>query len=565
MVHFGDIEGVCYDVFDPARLQKENFLAATCVMRRAIYLELGGNDPTMTRSWEDYDFWLRLVDGGYKGELFREPLFFYRRHAAGCSAQLVQAAAAGVETISQAVIARHVAHKGDTGLRPLASRTAQAQANETDALLEEMEDALNANVPRGISREQYRRPNLPNMFCPRRWNGEKTTILYLIPYFRVGGAEAFDLRIISCLPKERYSIILVACEQPDGPWYEEFKASGDEIYSLERMAVDRNGREAFLRYLMIGKSVDLVLNRNTSYGYELADKWPLVCQQVRFVDLLHLHGFGEDWVRTSAPYHEKIHLRYVTSEDLPEYAARQYNLTPDRFHVLDYGLEPEELPDEATCTARRHAIRRRWKIPGSAFVVGFIGRLTDQKDPIRWLSIAGEIARRRPGTVFLVVGGGELINRAKAVATNLGLARDVVFTDYQRDAVNYCAAMDVLMLTSKYEGLPLVVLHALAQGTPVISSDVGGLRWCLTGHAGRVLSPNESDAAYADAVIDIARIHASDASASATCRERIEGRFVKDRMRLQLQYDLTSLTTALDREKRREDYQLDLMSRPILG
>ncbi len=217
------------------------------------------------------------------------------------------------------------------------------------------------------------------------------------------------------------------------------------------------------------------------------------------------------------------------------------------------------------CRARRNNIRDRWQIPRTAFVVGFVGRLTEQKDPVRWLSIASQIALRRPGAVFLVVGGGELMDRVKAVAAGLGLAGDVVFTDYQRDAANYCAAMDVLMLTSKYEGLPLVVLHALAHGTPVISPDVGGLRWCLTGDAGKVLPANWSDAAYAEAVIDIERLREGDASASENCRQRIRKRFVKDRLRLQLQEDMTSLITALDREKRREDYQLDLMARPILS
>jgi len=374
-----------------------------------------------------------------------------------------------------------------------------------------------------------------------------------------------DLRIMSCLPKEHYYIILVGCEEPDGPWYKEFRAAVDEIYSLERMGEDQNRREAFLRYLMIAKCVDIVFNRNTFYGYSLSEKWPLVSRQVRFVDLLNLHAFGEDWVRVSAPYHEKIDLRYVTSEDLPEYAAKQYSLRPDRFHLLDYGLEPEELPDEAACAAMRRAIREKWKIPETAFVVGFIGRLTEQKDPIRWLSIAAKIAQKRPGTIFLVVGGGELMDQTKAAAASLGLARDVVFTDYQRDAIDYCAAMDVLMMTSKYEGLPLVVLHALAQGTPVISSDVGGLRWCLTGQSGSVLPPDASDRAYADAVINVGGIRERDASVATCSREFIRARFTKDRMRHRLETDLKSLTNGLDREKRRENYQLDLMSRPVIG
>jgi glycosyltransferase involved in cell wall biosynthesis len=464
-------------------------------------------------------------------------------------------------TQSTKVVDHKAANRGDC----FESSATQPPRQANGERLSRTEIPLAEVAPKSVSTERYVYPSIPHLLSLDRWKGKKTTILYLIPFFHIGGAESFDLRIMSCLPKEHYSIILVACEQPEGPLYDEFKARADEIYSLEKMAQDRDNRSAFLRYLMIAKCVDIVFNRNTLYGYQLADEWPLVSRQVRFADLLHLHAFGEDWVRASAPYDRKLDLRFVTSEDLPEYAARVYKLSRNRFRQLDYGFEPEELPDEAACTARRHAIRERWNIPAQAFVVGFIGRVTDQKDPLRWLSVAAEIDQRRSDTVFLMVGGGELMDNVKAAAADRGLGSKIIFTNYQLDATHYCAAMDVLLMTSKYEGLPLVVLHALAHGTPVVSSDVGGIRWCVTERAGRVLPVGHSDAVYAEAVVDMGRIRVSDASISAQCRARVSARFTKDRMRQQLQDGLSSLTMVLNREKRLEDYQHELMSRPTLS
>src|SRR5260370_25725169 len=96
------------------------------------------------------------------------------------------------------------------------------------------------------------------------------------------------------------------------------------------------------------------------------------------------------------------------------------------------------------------------------------------------------------------------MDRARAVAAALGVSSNVVFTDYQRYAAYYCAAMDVLLMTSKYEGLPLLVLHALAHGTPIVSSDVGSIRSCVSGAAGRVLATGEYGLAYAKAVLEVA-------------------------------------------------------------
>ncbi len=145
VVHFGNIDAVCYDEFDAARLQKENFLTATCVMRRDLYLELGGNDESMTETWEDYDFWLRLVDRGYIGKLFREPLFWYRRHATASSAQLVSSTGASIEAISKSVVTRHL-NRGRNGLPPLTASPRDLK-NHHDVLLGELEAALTATIP----------------------------------------------------------------------------------------------------------------------------------------------------------------------------------------------------------------------------------------------------------------------------------------------------------------------------------------------------------------------------------------------------------------------------------
>lgn len=555
VVHFGGLEAVSYDEFDADRLHRENFLTVTCVMRRDAFLELGGQDPALVDSHEDYDFWLRLVEAGYHGVLFREPLFRYRRHDAGISAQRIRRSGGALE-LARSVVARHLAARE----RP--PRLRSVGVAKGDELLDRLSGALGDAVPASIPTEHYRRTNLPNLFCPKRWSGEKITVLYLIPGFNVGGAEVFDLRIFSCLPRDRFRVVSVACDSPDGPWYEEFRTAVDEIFCLERMSDDRDGRMAFLRYLMVSKCVDIVFNRNTWYGYDLARDWPEVTSQVRYADLLHLHALGEDWVRASAPYHGKLDLRYVTSDDLPDYAARQYELDPQRFKALAYGFEPEELLGDADLAVLRREIRQEWNIPASAFVVGFVGRLTDQKDPLRWLTIASKIAERDRDVVFLVVGDGELLNDTMAAAAKAGLADKTIFAGYQRQAAQYSAAMDVLLMTSKYEGLPLMVLHSLAHGTPVVSSDVGGIGRCLTPRTGRVVPVDARAETYAAAVIEWRDILRSEMAGH--CRELVASRFAKNQMRRHLVEDLSSLASGLNLETRRKDYQLDLMKRPIL-
>jgi glycosyltransferase involved in cell wall biosynthesis len=551
-VHLGNGEAPVYDEFYPERLHGD---IRSCVIRREAFFELGGFEGPSNSSQEDFDFWRRAIERSYKGILFREPLLHYRRHKVEISPEHTLAAAAGETGPSTEAITRHTttSHRPP----PLIPET------PLDPLLTRMEQALRAVIPDSIPREGYRRPNIPNLFSPQRWDGRQINILYLVPSFHVGGAEVFDLRVLSCLQKDRHRVILVACEEPDGPWYADFKALADEIYSLRRMGDDKAGQEAFLRYLMISKSVDIVFNRNTQFGYDLAANWRSVSKQVRYVDLLHLHAFGADWVGIAAKCHDNIDLRYVGTEDLRDYAVGQYGLTQDRFRALYYGMSTDELPDRETCSRRRIALREKWGICKSAFVVGLIARLTDQKDPLRWLSVAARIVRHRPDTVFLVVGDGDLSSATRAQAVDLGLADRVVFTGYQKDAADYCAAMDVFLLTSKYEGIPLVVLAALAHGTPIVSSDVGGIREVLNQDTGRLLPANAEDEAYANAVLEMSTICSWDASFFEDNRRWLAARFSQERMSRQLEQDFGELMATLDRDQRRKDYILDIMARPL--
>jgi glycosyltransferase involved in cell wall biosynthesis len=211
---------------------------------------------------------------------------------------------------------------------------------------------------------------------------------------------------------------------------------------------------------------------------------------------------------------------------------------------------------------RRRAIRKKWGIPDAARVVGFIGRLTEQKDPRRWISVAARIAAALPSTVFWVVGDGEMLAESVAAARKRIRAK-TIFAGYQSDAAQYCAAMDVLLMTSRYEGVPLAILESLASGTPVVSTDVGGVRECLDANTGVVLPADAPDDAYAKAVMEAMK--RDRATVWAEARSLLLSHFSKDRMENQLQEELSLLAAGLDRDARRQDYQLDLMDRPILA
>jgi len=114
-------------------------------------------------------------------------------------------------------------------------------------------------------------------------------------------------------------------------------------------------------------------------------------------------------------------------------------------------------------------------------IVGNVARLDPQKNPIRFLEVAKSVLRERNDVVFVWIGAnvvddvyGEKVRRW--LKENPQVKEKVHFLPFRKDAVKLMADFDVLLLTSDAEGMPLVVLEALNQGVPVVSTDVGCVR-----------------------------------------------------------------------------------------
>ncbi len=114
----------------------------------------------------------------------------------------------------------------------------------------------------------------------------------------------------------------------------------------------------------------------------------------------------------------------------------------------------------------------------SRSVVGFVGRLEEVKGPDLFLDLV-PLCDEDVG--FAVIGSGSMEADLRARVTLKGLGDRVVFLGQVPDATLYLPQLDVLALTSRHEGLPLVLLEAAACEVPVVAFDVGGVREVLDG------------------------------------------------------------------------------------
>lgn len=172
----------------------------------------------------------------------------------------------------------------------------------------------------------------------------------------------------------------------------------------------------------------------------------------------------------------------------------------------DTGLPREKLvtiengihcPDPSSLPPKAEA-RRLLDLPDSAPCLAVIGRFSTQKNHRTFLSALLAVRDKFPDLLVLFVGEGEREEEIRQETRRLGLEKTVRFLGQRRDIPVILRALDALVVPSLWEGLPNVMLEAMAFGTPVIATRVGGIPDVLTdGRTGLLTEPDERSLADA--------------------------------------------------------------------
>lgn len=168
-------------------------------------------------------------------------------------------------------------------------------------------------------------------------------------------------------------------------------------------------------------------------------------------------------------------------------------LTPvpaSKLHVIYNGIQ---LSKYALSHADRVNARRQWRIPQDALVFGSAGRLIDVKRFDLAIDAFAKIVLENADAHFVLAGDGPLDSGLRARAAAQGVSEHFHFIGYQNDMNSFLNSIDVFVLCSDSEGMPNVILEAMALSRPCISTAVGGVPEVL-GDAGILIEPNSVDA-----------------------------------------------------------------------
>lgn len=151
----------------------------------------------------------------------------------------------------------------------------------------------------------------------------------------------------------------------------------------------------------------------------------------------------------------------------------------------------------------RAEARKALGIPEGVPVMGTVTRLCAQKDPTTLLRAARAVVDRRPDAHLIVVGDGPLRVEVEKLLDELGLRSNVSLLGPRTDIATLLPGFDAFVLSSRWEGLPRVVVEAMAVGVPVVATDVGGIGDAVTDGESGLLAPAGDAGALAAATLRV--------------------------------------------------------------
>ena len=298
----------------------------------------------------------------------------------------------------------------------------------------------------------------------------RVRVLYLSHAFMVGGAEDMVLNLVRYLP-DRFAPS-VMCINQAGPIGAEIAAAGVPLQVLGLTpGVKRPFDLVRLRDAVFASEPHIVhtfLLTASLYGRlaaMLAGVPIVIGSEVNIYGRkARLHTLAERWLMRGTD------AVVASAAAVRDFYVDQIGADRTKVEVIYNAVDWSQLET----TTSRDQMRASLGIDTAAPVAGIVGRLTEQKAH----RVLFEAMARHPSLSNLhlvVTGDGELRDELHRRAESLGLSPRVHFTGIRRDVGNVLGAIDMFVMPSFWEGLPLALVHAMGAGLPVVASAVAGV------------------------------------------------------------------------------------------
>jgi len=303
--------------------------------------------------------------------------------------------------------------------------------------------------------------------------GRQPAVLIGIHWFEMGGAERWAFETIRLVKEAGLLPIVLSDRFSYHPWITRAEVDGAVVLPLTHPLGDdeeAGGSSVLLSRLFAAYDVRGVFVHHNQWLY---DRLPVVRRLkpgVPVIDAHHILEYsGGGYPASGVIVDDYIDVHHVISPQLTDWLTNVQGVDPQKIV-----LAPLSGLTSAQSTGKTFAPRHE----RDTFTVGFIGRFARQKRPYLFLQLAHELRRSRGGQRFrfIVHGDGELEDVIERMIRKFRLSAVLEVRGHEVPVARTLDDIDVLVLSSQNEGITLTTFEALANGVPVVSTDVGSQR-----------------------------------------------------------------------------------------
>lgn len=306
-------------------------------------------------------------------------------------------------------------------------------------------------------------------------------ILYLSKTMGVGGTEKVVLQLCDGLKEEFEKIVVVSSGGVHEKWLNEQKIKHYRIESFDN-------KNPLVIFKTLKQLLKIIKSENINVVHSQHRMGTFYCKLLNyFIDFKLVHTAHNTF------YDKKLITKFAFKDisiiavgnQVKKNLTDFYGVKNGNINVIYNGIKKEEYKN----------VDYIEKIKNNGnFIVGNIGRLSEQKGIEFFLKAIPGVIEKEENIRFLVIGDGELREPLELLAKRLEIKEYVEFLGYRSDVLNIISSLDLVVLSSLWEGLPLTPIETFMQGKTIIATDVDGTGEVVRdGFNGILIQPKNSE------------------------------------------------------------------------
>ncbi len=461
-VNFGERNFFWRKWYDVEWEKQENLLIVSSCIRKQDLLEVGCFGITEKKVYEDWYLWLKLIKAGKYPIRMNSLLTYYRQK------------------------------KEDSELK-------ESNVNNKKNAMKLIEDVksniVQYNQAIQFPKYDYNWEDIADeriKVVTKKNNDDKIRVLMILPWLVTGGADRFNLDLVSKMDKDKFEFTIITTLPAKNEWRHYFEKYAT-VYDLTTF-LDMKDWLSFINYIIKKNNINLIFNSNSQYGYNVLPYLKARYNNIPIVDYVHI----EEWYwrnggysRDSTAMQNVIDKTYTCNENSRRVFIKDFGRKAREVKTVYIGVDEKKFnPDkfEKQEILQNLFTSKEIEEIKNKKIISFICRIAEQKRPYLFFEVIRKLNQKRKDFVVVIAGDGPLLSGLKNKVKANQMEKIFKFVGNMKDTERIYKISDITVNTSIKEGLALTSYESLSMGVPVVSSDVGGQKELITEDVGIVVS-----------------------------------------------------------------------------